>query len=118
MTDLTPEQISDYCRLMAEAEGWTNLEFHSSVNICIGNCPDGCRGIGSTDNYSHDLNALARVARIICQTEKGKKLLKTTLYKVWLPVANKISKAIWRECLTPEELFQIIGKVLETLKKK
>ena len=106
MTDLTSEQAALYEKLMADAEGKKIRREWDQYSIKYIAVPD----------YEHDLNALARVVRVICKTERGRDALSCRLIDAFQASKTLYCFEIWYACLTAEELFQIIGKVLKTLK--
>lgn len=121
-----------WIKAMAEADGYRDVHFQGDYLFGrrpLGSFADHCVVLlspvvgGGRCDYEHDLNAQARVARKICETDKGRYYLSDLLTEAFRDSEVKLRKSIiiygyqssWQSCLTTEELFPIYGRVLDKL---
>jgi len=132
----SPEKSALWTRLCAEADGWTSVRkcphsdcacYHTDIQDSerlVGKPPDDEIDDWHIESYSSDLNALARVARKVCETGEGRQLLRIELHAAWVECSDPLfrdstmdDQLLWLVFLPAEELFEILGKVLEQLKE-
>lgn len=130
----TSEETERWSRQMAEIEGWTDIRLYDSEDRpcgctksdhfgwgedqdspLIGKPPDEEASDWHLERYHLDLNALNRVCRKISEIRMGMMFLECCIRKYLSP---RFVPASWMSqftCLTPEELFRIIGRTTDQL---